>query len=165
MTTQLAIGYLAAGTRKPLCAGVPAQSAHVTEHDSITSRPAIPQAVISWSSVELQPAPMPLPVGAGDPAADIAGPLSFHAIGSSRAHGWVRNGLDGVLLGVLGVVLMALAVAVAYQLERPDATWMSRDDNPPRMALKGRVPVVEIRGLASDPVIVSESVAKTAIAR
>jgi len=150
MATQLAIGYLAARRRNSQRPGVSPTSAHVTEHDSISTRPAIPQAVIAWTDADLQD--VSLPVGAGDPAAAVDGPPSFQTLKPWREpSGWMRRAVDGALMGGLGVMLIALAVAVAYQLDRPTTTWISRDANPSPLALIGRIPVVEMRVLGFDP--------------
>ena len=148
MATQLAIGYLAT---RPLLPGngAPARSAHVTEHDSISSRPPIPQAVVSWPDSAVAGDGPPLPVGAGDPATGIDGPPSFRRIVQERA---IRRDLDGMLIGAVGVLLMALAVAVTWQLDRPATTWVARDAAPAPFALMGRVPVVEMRILGFEPV-------------
>ena len=148
MATQLAIGYLAS---RPLLPGngAPLRSAHVTEHDSISSRPPIPQAVVSWPDPVVADDGLPLPVGAGDPATGIDGPPSFRRIGHEGAP---RRDLDGVLLGAVGVLLMVLAVAVAWQLDRPATTWVARDEAPAPFGLMGRVPVVELRILCFEPV-------------
>lgn len=57
-----------------------------------------------------------------------------------------------MLIGVLGVLLLALASAVAWQLDRPATTWVARDEPSVPIALIGRVPVVETRLLRYEPV-------------
>ena len=92
MTTQLAIGYLATGRRNSQRPGVSPTSVHVSEHDSISDRPAIPQAVIAWSDEDLQE--VSLPVGAGDPAAAIDGPPPFRVL-AGQARKAARPGERG----------------------------------------------------------------------
>jgi len=139
MTTQLAIGYLAAGRGKafgPVAASTgSAAAAHV---DAIAVRPAIPRAVIDWP-VEVQPdVPLPdvrLPVGAGDPAAEIDGPLSFRVLGARRSLRRHRLSLDASLFSVVAAMLIGLAAAVANVGAEPDATRTARM----------RTPVVDVR--------------------
>ena len=142
MTTQLAIGYLAAGRRNPQGAAVPSRSAHVTEHDSISDRPAIPQAVITWSDDEVRD--VALPVGAGDPAAAVEGPPSFHGLGEKRVKRVARASVDAVMFSVLVAMLLGLAGAVAKVGEQPNTAWAAR--NPAALAAVGaaRVPVVDV---------------------
>jgi hypothetical protein len=132
MTTQLAIGYLAAGRRNPPGHGAPT-SAHVTEHDSISGRPAIPQAVITWTDTEAQH--LSLPVGAGDPAAAIDGPPSFRKVSDQRVKRVVRFSVDAVMFSVLVAMLFGLAGAVAKVGEHPNTAWAPR--NPAALAAVG----------------------------
>ena len=158
MTTQLAIGYLV-DDRRPRGPRMPASAAHVTEHDAIDARPAIPRAVVAWTDDDLlEPR---LPAGAGDPAAAIAGPPSFSPLRSApRDYAGKRRTLDGVLSAALGVLLMALAGAVVWEFDQPATTWIARDTSDVTLALAGRVPVIEVRMLDVARVDVPERVAK-----
>jgi hypothetical protein len=147
MTTQLAIGYLAAGRRNPLRPGVSSPSVHVCEHDSISGRPAIPQAVIDWSDADLLDRSMP--VGAGDPAAAIGGPPSFRVLADKRAKFLARVSVDAVMIGALAVMLIGLAGAVVKVGVEPNTAWAPRD---PAALGAGRVPAVEVRGTRVDAV-------------
>ena len=151
MTNQLAISYLAAGHR-PRGAATPARAAHVTEHDAIDARPAIPQAVVAWTDAEALE--LRLPAGAGDPATAISGPPSFSALRLRPPRpAWKRRTLDSALLGALGALLIGLAGVVAWQLDQPAHTWTARDtDASTKIALAGRVPVVELRVIGYEPV-------------
>jgi hypothetical protein len=122
MATSLAIGYLATPAGNPVRSHAPARSAHVSEHDSITSRPPIPRAVVTW-------------------------PDPDDACVSMRR----RSSLDGVLIGVLAALLSVLAGAVAWQFDRPAAAWVAHDQSPPPLALLGKIPVVEMRVLGLQP--------------
>jgi hypothetical protein len=135
MTTQLAIGYLAAGRRNPPGHGASPTSAHVTEHDSISGRPAIPQAVITWTDTEAQGSS--LPVGARDPAAAIDGPASFRKVKVSdqRVKRVARFSADAVMFSVLVAMLFGLAGAVAKVGEQPNTAWAPR--NPAALAAVG----------------------------
>ena len=150
MTTQLAIGYLATGHHNPQQPGVPPTSAHVSEHDSLSDRPAIPQAVIAWSDEDQQD--VSLPVGAGDPAAAIDGPPSFRVLGETRAKLLARVSVDAVMIGALAVMLIGLAGAVVKVGQQPNTAWAPRD--PAALAALGavRVPVVEVRVTRVDAV-------------
>ena len=143
MTTQLAIGYLSTGRRNPQRPGVALTAVHVSEHDSIDDRPAIPQAVIAWSNQDLQEVSMP--VGAGDPAAAIDGPPSVRMLPDKRAKLLARMSVDAVMFGALAVMLLGLAGAVAKVGQDPNTAWAPRD--PAALAAVGavRVPVVEVR--------------------
>ena len=142
MTTQLAIGYLVPA-RRPRGAAAPASAAHVTEHDAIDARPAIPQAVVAWTDADLLDPR--LPAGAGDPATAISGPPSFSPIRLAPPGDRATRTQDGTLFAALGVLLMALAGAVALELGTPGTTWVARDTGNATLALAGRVPVVEMR--------------------
>lgn len=135
MTTQLAIGYLAAGRRNP--AG--GASIPVTDREFI--RPAIPRAVISWSDADLQE----MPVGAGDPAAAIDGPPSFLALPGPRSKRVARLSMDAVMFGVLVVMLLGLAGAVAKVGEQPNTAWAPRDPAALAAIGAGKIGVVEVR--------------------
>jgi hypothetical protein len=140
MAMQLAIGYRAAGRRNPQGAGTARAYAHVTEHDSISARPAIPHAVITWSDEEARGAS--LPVGAGDPAVAVDGPPPFRRFRRPPARRFAS--LDAVMFGVLVVMLLGLAGAVAKVGEQPNTAWAAR--NPVALAAVGatKVPVVEV---------------------
>jgi hypothetical protein len=128
MATTLAIGYLANQPGNPVRSPAPARSAHVSEHDSITSRPPIPRAVVTWP----------------DPDAVCA---------TARR----RYTLDGVLIGVTAVLLTLLAATVAWQLDQPVTAWIARAEPSSPMVAAGRVPVVELRVLGFEPVATAES--------
>ncbi len=124
MTTQLAIGYLAAPQHN--AAGVRPQTgvAAPAGGDSVADRPAIPQAVITWSDAEAAP-----PVGAGDPASAIAGPPAFTVL-RDRVHRLARRRpltLDAVLFSVLVATLAGLASAVLLQSGARSNAWVSYD--------------------------------------
>src|SRR5688572_33405777 len=114
MTIQLAIGYLAAGRGKafgPVAASAGSGAAAIAQVDAIAVRPAIPRAVIDWP-VEGPPdvflPDVRLPVGAGDPAADIDGPLPFRGLGARRSLRRHRLSLDASLFGVVAAMLIGL---------------------------------------------------------
>ena len=136
MGTSLAIGYLATQPGNAVRSHAPARSAHVSEHDAITSRPPIPRAVVTWP----------------DPDAACAGVRG-------------RYSLDGVLIGITAALFTLLAAAVAWQLDQPAATWIARDEPSSLSAAAGRVPVVEMRVLGFEPVatVASEEAGRVAI--
>ena len=143
MATQLAIGYLTTGARNPRARPVAQpRSAHVTEHDSISARPAIPQAVISWTSSDLQEA---WPVGAGEPAVAIDGPPPFQPVGEKRPGVVARISVDAVMFGALAVMLVGLAGAVAKAGEQPNVAWAPRDAATLAAVGTAKVPVVDVR--------------------
>jgi len=122
MTMQLAIGYLAASRHSPV---IRRDAAFATPagRDPMSSRPAIPQAVITWSDAEAA-AP---PVGAGDPASAIAGPACF-AILRDRSHRLARGRpltLDAVLFSVLVATFAGLASAVLVHSGARSNAWVS----------------------------------------
>ena len=122
MTTQLAIGYLAGARRDSPGARLPAGFAAHTGCDSLAARPAIPQAVITWSDAETAPA-----VGAGDPASAIAGPPAFTFL-RDRSHRLARGrplSLDAVLFSVLVATLAGLASAVLLHSGAQSNAWVS----------------------------------------
>ena len=137
MTTQLAIGYLAAGRGKtfgPVAAAGCSGAGVFIHTDAIAGRPAIPRAVIDWGIVASPDVSLPevrLPVGAGDPATGVAGPASFRGIGRSPRRS--RLSLEASLFGVVAVLLIGLAAAVTNVGAEPD------------VAVKVRTPVVEVR--------------------
>lgn len=140
MTTQLAIGHLAAGRRNPpgRAARAPARSAPVT--DSMSDRPAIPRAVIDWSDADL--GDETLPVGAGDPAAAVDGPPSFLVLPAAKRV--ARVSADAVMFSVLVAMLLGLAGAVAKVGEQPNTAWAPRDAVA-LAAVGGKVPSVDVK--------------------
>ena len=145
MTTQLAIGYLAAGHRNPYRPTF----VQATEHGSISGRPAIPQAVISWSDEDLRD--VSLPVGAGDPAVAVEVPSSFRVLDERRVKRVLRASMDAVMFSVLVAMLLGLAGAVAKFGDQPNTAWAPR--NPAALAAigAGTVPTVDVRVTRSDP--------------
>ena len=141
MTTQLAIGYLAAGRRNPpgRATPAPARSAPVT--DSMSDRPAIPRAVIDWSDADLRDET--LPVGAGDPAAAVDGPPSFLVLPAAKRV--ARLSADAVMFSVLVAMLLGLAGAVAKVGEQPNVAWAPRDATALAAVGAARVPVVDVK--------------------
>ena len=141
MTTQLAIGYLAAPRRNPpgSAGRAPARSAPLT--DSISDRPAIPRAVIDWSDADLWDEP--LPVGAGDPAAAVDGPPSFLVLPAAKRV--ARVSADAVLFSVLVAMLLGLAGAVAKVGEQPNVAWAPRDAAALAAVGTAKVPAVDVK--------------------
>ena len=124
MTTQLAVGYLAGPLRNPRRARPPVEFAAPTEGDSVFDRPAIPQAVITWSDAEAAP-----PLGAGDPASAIAGSPAFTVL-RDRVHRLARRrplSLDAVLFSVLVATVAGLASAVLLHSGARSNAWVSYD--------------------------------------
>ena len=122
MAMQLAIGYLA-GSRRSRAARPDEAFATPTGRDPLSSRPAIPQAVITWSDAEAA-AP---PVGAGDPASAIAGPARFTTL-RDRSHRLARGRpltLDAVLFSVLVATFAGLASAVLLDSGARSNAWVS----------------------------------------
>lgn len=145
MTTQLAIGYLAGGNRNPRRT----TSVPVADPDSISGRPAIPQAVIEWSDADGQDIRMP--VGAGDPAAAVDGPPSFFALPGKRTKRVARLSLDAVMFSVLVAMLLGLAGAVAKVGEQPNTAWAPRDPAALAAIGAGKIGVVEVRITRLEP--------------
>ncbi len=139
MTTQLSIGTLAAGFRNPQ-RGTCVQ---VTEHASISGRPAIPGTVISWPDAEGDD--LSMPVGAGDPATAVDGPASFLAMREKRPNRVTRLTVDAAMLSVLAVMLLGLAGAVAKAGEQPNAAWAPRDPAALAAIGAGKVGVVDLQ--------------------
>ena len=127
MTMQLAIGYLSGEHRKPRGAAgaVLARSGGVTEGDSVSDRPAIPQAVITWSDAELRDDG--LPAGAGDPAVGIDGPAAFIPLAGRRPKRFRRGSIDAVMFGALVVMLLGLGGALGKAGTQPNVAWAPRD--------------------------------------
>jgi len=148
MTTQLAIGYLAGPRRHPPGAGLQAGLPAPTESDSVSTRPAIPQAVITWSDAEAA-----LPVGAGDPAAAIAGPPAFTAVRDGAPRLWRRRplSLDALLFSVLVATLAGLAAAVVLHSPASTNAWVSYDTLAAMPAVRANVEVGERRAIESKP--------------
>lgn len=147
MTTQLAIGYLAAGRGKgfgPVDASGGSGSTRVTGRDAMSGRPAIPQAVIDWpddASADVRLPDVRLPVGAGDPAVGVEGPLSFRGLGARERGRISRLSVDATMVGVVAVLLIGLSAAVAKAGGDADVTAVNR----------ARTPVVEVRVMRIEP--------------
>ena len=142
MTTNLAIGYLAGPLRHPPGARVPAGFATPTGRDPLSSRPAIPQAVITWTDAEAA-----LPVGAGAPAAAIAGAPAFTVL-CDRARRRARArlpSLDALLFSVLGATLAGLVAAVVFHTGATGNAWESYESVAASPSLRGSVEVGELR--------------------
>ena len=135
MTTQLAIGYLAGTRRNPHAAVAVPPVAAAVERDPLASRPAIPQAVITWSDEDA------LPLGAGDPAVAIDGPPSFAALGdrAGRPTRLARLSIDAALFGVVVLALVGLAGAVGF----------AADDAPGERTLRSTIALEAVRQRAT----------------
>ena len=147
MTTQLAIGYLAGGIRNPQRT----PSVPMIDPDSISGRPAIPQAVIEWSDADGQDIRMPL--GAGDPAVAVDGPPSFLALPGPRSKRVARLSVDAVMFSVLVAMLLGLAGAVAKVGEQPNTAWAPRDPAALAAIGAGKIGVVDVRITRLHPVL------------
>ena len=145
MTTQLAIGYLAGGYRN--FEGT--SSAPVTDALSMSDRPAIPQAVISWSDADGHDIRMP--VGAGDPATAVAGPPAFLAVRSKRTKRVARWSVDAAMFGVLLAMVLGLAGAVAKVGEHPNTAWAPRDPAALAAIGAGKIGIVDVRVTRLEP--------------
>jgi len=142
MTTQLAIGYLAAPRRVPPGAAMPASFATPTGGDPLSSRPAIPHAVITWSDDEAA-----FPVGAGDPAAAIAGPPPFKVL-RDRVHRLARAPRltqDAFLFSLLVATFAGLASAVLLHSATRENPWVSYDTVAAMPSKRGSVEISGVR--------------------
>ena len=101
MTIPLAIGYLAGPRRNP-----PAAASNALRSESIDDRPPIPRGVVTWDDIEL-------PVGAGDPAAEVPGPAAFLPVDRLEQRPRRRVRIDDAWFAV---VVVALLAAVHYPL-------------------------------------------------
>lgn len=131
MATELAIGYRVRTPQRRL----PDARA-----DRLADRPAIPQAVIDW------------PVGAGDPATDIAGPRAFkptNAIHLQRPMAMPAALFEALVVAVMfvGVVTTLVFGIVAY---------VGEAESPRKVA------TVETRIVSFVPVAPSQHVAQRA---
>jgi len=146
MTNQLAIGYLAGPRRNLPGARSPASFATPSGRDSLSTRPAIPHAVITWCDDEATP-----PVGAGDPASAIAGPPRFTVL-RDRVHRLARGRrptLDAVLFSVLVATLAGLASAVVFHSGARSNAWVSYDTVAAMPSASIHVEVKGVRSLES----------------
>ena len=148
MTTQLAIGYLATPRRRAPAARTREDFAAPAGRDPLSNRPAIPQAVITWSDAEAA-----LPVGAGDPASSIAGAPRFTVLrdrSRRRASSARPRSLDAFLFSVLVATLAGLAAAVVVQSGARDNAWVSYDTLAASPSLRPSVEVGELRVIAME---------------
>ena len=109
----------------------------------MSTRPAIPQAVIEWSDDDA------LPVGAGDPAVAIDGPRPFAVIldGATRRSRPSPVGLDAALFSVLVATLAGLVGAVWVASGQPNSEWTSLNAAVLDAAGGGTKATVEVSGL------------------
>jgi hypothetical protein len=146
MTTQLAIEHLSGPRRNPPGTQLPASLAELT--DPLWDRPAIPHTVITWSDVEAT-----LPVGAGDPAAAIAGAPVFRVL-PDRAHRLARGRpptLDAVLFSVIVAALAGLAGAVVLHSGAQSNAWVSYETVAATAAMGASVELNGVRIVESTP--------------